>query len=114
MLDELVTALQELGTPQTGRATIPFFKGEMYNAEPNYGTVTLTGEATALWADGQMQEQALEGSIDVFIKESDIQPITAVQDILKAQGISFELYSIQHERDRKLVHYEWVFRLEGL
>lgn len=114
MFNELVTALQALGTPAEGRATIPFYAGEMNNAEPNYGTVRLDAEGDALWANGEQQEQALQGSIDVFINEKDIQPIPAVQAILRAQGVSYKLYSIQHETARKLIHYEWVFELEGL
>ena len=114
MFNELVTALQALGTPAAGRATIPFYAGEMHCAEPNYGTVRIDGEGGALWADGEQQEQAIQGSIDVFIHEKDIQPIAAVQGILKAQGVSYKLYSIQHETARKLIHYEWVFELEAL
>lgn len=114
MFDALVTALQALGTPSAGRATIPFLVGETNNAEPNYGTIRIVGEASAEWADDEQVNQAFEGYVDVFIKKDDIQPIKAVQDVFRACGVSFELYSIQHENYNKIVHYEWIFRLEAL
>ena len=37
-----------------------------------------------------------------------------IQDILRAQGVSWYLASIQHEPRNHIVHYEWVFDLEEL
>ena len=69
------------------------------------------GSGDTSWADGRMQEQAIEGTIDYFTKMQNDPNFNEIQNALNDKGISFRLESIQYEDDTKLIHYEWVFSI---
>lgn len=69
------------------------------------------GRDAALWADGRMQGQAVEGTIDLFTRYENDAAFDRVQAALDAARVPYRLNSIQHERDTGLIHYEWVWEL---
>lgn len=71
-------------------------------------------QADAVWADGQMQEQAIEGTVDYFTKTEYDTTVDTIQNSLSAGGIAWRLNSIQREADTGYIHYEWLFQVEGL
>ena len=80
-----------------------------------YGTVSLDGAGDTVAGDGEIVEQALEGSIDLFVRGSGWEGLRKVQQALnRAPGVAWRLESVQYEPDTGLVHYEWVFQLEGM
>ena len=75
----------------------------------NYIVWAEDGEADSVWADGQMKEQVITGTIDYFTKLEYDPNFKNIQDALSAIGISYRLNSIQYEILTKYIHYEWVF-----
>lgn len=67
-------------------------------------------QSDEVWADGEMQEQAIQGTIDYFTKTENDPNVKKIQDALN--GISFRLNSIQYEDGTKYIHYEWIFEVE--
>lgn len=70
-------------------------------------------QADAVWADGKMQEQTIEGTIDYFTKMEYDPNVSLIQDALNDGNISWRLNSIQYEDDTRFIHYEWVFQVSG-
>ena len=68
-------------------------------------------QADAVYADGKMQEQGIQGTIDLFTKTEYDPKFSQIQTALNDAGISFYLGSIQYEEDTKLIHYQWIFSI---
>ncbi len=68
-------------------------------------------QGRALWADEQMQEQSIQGTIDYFTKMENDPNVEKIQTALKDSYVSFSLNSIQYEEDTKFIHYEWIFEV---
>ena len=52
--------------------------------------------------------------MDLFCRSVDRTNFHAVQNALKASGVSWDLYSIQREPANRIIHYRWAFELEVL
>ena len=70
-------------------------------------------QVDSVWADGMMQEQAIEGTIDYYTKTENDPNVQKIQDALNNGGISWRLNSVQYEDDTKFIHYEWTFSVSG-
>jgi len=68
-------------------------------------------QADAVWADGRMQEQAIQGTIDYFTRSENDPNVERIQTALNDADISFYLNSVQYEDDTRFIHYEWVWSL---
>lgn len=67
-------------------------------------------QAASVWADGQMQEQAIEGTVDYFTKSEYDTTVDAIQSALN--GVcSWRLISVQFEVDTGYIHYEFVWQV---
>ena len=77
----------------------------------NYIVWAEDGQAGSVWADDQMQEQAIQGTIDYFTKTENDPNFTAIQTALNNAGILFRLNSVQYEEETKYIHYEWVWKI---
>lgn len=71
------------------------------------------GQADTLWADGKMQEQAIQGTVDYFTREEYDPNFAKIQEALNSIGVSWRLNSIQYEDDTRYTHYEWVWEMAG-
>lgn len=79
----------------------------------DFGTFQIDFDARALVADGIKQEQAVEGSVDVFLHAPDKTKIAAIEAALESVcGSAFRKNSRQYEQQTGLLHIEWVFQLE--
>lgn len=108
MYNNLITLLQALG--------IPYAEGA-WNRAPQTGdylVYALDGQGDSLWGDDAQQQQAILGSVDLFCRSVDRTNFEAVQNALKASGVSWHLNSISREPQNRLIHYEWAFELEVL
>ena len=47
------------------------------------------GQADSVWADGRMQEQAVEGTVDYFTKTENDTSVQSIQNALNNAGVSF-------------------------
>ena len=68
-------------------------------------------QADAVHADGKMQEQAIQGTIDLYTRTEYDPKFSQIQTALNNAGISFYLDSIQYEEDTKYIHYQWIFSI---
>ncbi len=95
---------------------IPCAEGAWNNAPQtgSYIVYSLDGEGATLWGDNMQQHQVILGSVDLFCRTNDRTDFNAVQDALKASGLSWDLNSIQHETTSRQIHYEWVFEMEKI
>jgi hypothetical protein len=69
------------------------------------------GQADSMWADGRMQEQSIQGTIDYFTKTENDPNTNAIEVALNDAEISFRLNSVQYEDETKYIHYEWIFEV---
>lgn len=107
MYEALVNALKATGIP---------FAEYQWSTRPagDFGVVQLERSVATVEGDGEIQERAYEGSVDLYMKGRDNSKIALVKQVLTAQcGGAFVLSSIQFEEETGLLHYEWVFQLEG-
>ena len=68
-------------------------------------------QSDAVYADGKMQEQGIQGTIDLYTKTEYDSKFSQIQTALNDAGIGFYLGSIQYEEDTKLIHYQWIFSI---
>ena len=121
--EALVTALKSLTQAEDPAATdsptvtLPVAEND-WNTRPDaesYGIVSLDFEAGALRAENVKQDEAFEGSVDLFSRAKDGAGwIPLIRDTLTAHcGGSWSLNSHVYERDARLFHWEWTFQIEG-
>ena len=95
--------------------TIPFAE-YAWDKRPSgdYGVVALEFEAGALHGDDKKVARAFEGSVDLFMKGRDTVKIATVEGVLAeiCDGC-WSVNNIQYENETGLIHYEWVFQVEG-
>ena len=87
-----------------------------FKTEGNYIVWAEDGQGDSLSADNQMVNQAIEGTIDYFIKDEDDYAIERIQSALKDIDpekctFAYRLNSIQEESDTGFIHYEWVWQI---
>lgn len=105
MYEEFVEALQATEIP---------FAEYAWDQRPttNYGVVALD-TAVHFHANGKVEQQAPQGTVDLFCYSNDRTDVEAVQSALNAfDGCAWYLNSIQYEQDAMIIHFEWVFTLE--
>ena len=95
------------------RRTGIYFALYAWNKRPEaeaWGVITMDGQTESVWGDGGMREQALEGSIHLFIKTTATTAPEAVQSALAELGYSWRLDFCTYEQDTGLLHYGWLWR----
>ncbi len=104
--DNLLQALKDTGIP---------FAEDGWSVAPknqSYGVCSIEMQFDSQWADGHMQEQGIEGSIDLYSVGNGIAEARLIQQALNgADGVSWEFSSRQMEFDTGLVHWEWIWRV---
>lgn len=70
-------------------------------------------EASEVAGDNKKILQAIQGSIDLYVKPEDISMFDDVQDALAGEGISFRLNSTQINETgvNGFIHFEWIFEV---
>lgn len=66
-------------------------------------------EQSSVEADNFKNEQAIQGTIDLFTKTEFDTNVDSIQTALKTAKISFYLNSVQYEQETDFIHYEWVW-----
>ena len=69
------------------------------------------GQTDSVWAEGRIQEQVIQGTIDYFTKTENDPNVNAIQYALNSAEISFRLNSVQYEDETKYIHFEWLFEV---
>lgn len=69
------------------------------------------GQGDTVWADGNMQQQVIQGTINYFTKTEYDEAPDRIQQALGAVNISYRLNSIQFEEEAGYIHFEWVWEL---
>ncbi len=67
------------------------------------------GQSNVKWADNQMQEQALMGTIDYFTKMEYDPNVDKIQYALNCIPLSWRLNSVQREDETGFIHYEFAW-----
>lgn len=108
MYETLVSLLMASGIP---------FQEYAWDQRPDsdYGVIALEGAGDTLAGNQHIQNQAIEGSIDLYTHSNDREKAATIQAILNSlDGCAWYLNSIQYEGDTRLIHWEWVFQLEAM
>lgn len=103
-LSDLPVALLSVGVPVSRYYAVEESNQYIVWSEDN--------QSDSLWADGKMQEQAIQGTVDYYTKIENDPNVLGIQEAM--EGCSFRLNSVQYEEETKYIHYEWVFKVEGL
>ena len=69
------------------------------------------GQAGSSHADDKMQNQAIEGTVDLFTKVEFDPLFDLIQVAMNNSDMTWELNSVQHEEDTGYIHYEWVWQI---
>ena len=79
----------------------------------NFAVINIDGAAATLGADQHIENQAPEGSVDLFMVDGTRTAMDTIQSTLDDfDGCAWRLESVQYEPDARLLHWEWVFQLE--
>ena len=105
MLDKLKAALEATG--------IPFAHFAWDRSKRPTGDFGVWAEDSArhLYANGKVQDQTTQGTIDLFTRSDDGAGKEAIQTALKSLDVAWYLNSVQYEEDTRYIHYEWVFEV---
>ena len=79
------------------------------NQSVPYIVYSVDGE-NVLKAGNFRAETVLEGTIDLYVKNTSDSLVSQIPDALDMHQISFYLNSVQYEDDTNLIHYEWVWQ----
>ena len=80
----------------------------------DFGTVQLDFEAEDDNGDDLKQDRAWEGSVDLYTHGENMMLVAAVESVLEdVCESSWELNSVQYERETGLIHREFVFQIEA-
>ena len=84
---------------------------EAMKKEPPYIVWAEDGTGDTVFANGRKQCGAMTGTVDLFTRDRDGDPlIAAISDALN--GIcAWRLNSVQYEDDTGLLHVEWVWEV---
>ncbi len=80
-------------------------------ATGNYIVWAEDGPGTTEHADDEVTCQGIQGTIDYFTKDEFDPMFDQIQAILNSSDLTWELNSIQHEKETGYIHYEWVFEV---
>lgn len=106
MFEELLQILNSTGIPFCA------YRWDHRPAAP-YGTAQIEGGADTVPGDGQIIQQGIRCSVDLYAPDSSTTYPAQVQTALN--GVyAWRLNSVQYEETTRLVHYEWLVELEGL
>lgn len=116
--DRLVAALKALTQGESPKTvTLPVAEN-IWLTRPDadsYGVVSQDFEAGALRAEDVKEDEAFEGSFDLFSLAKDGAGwIPLIRNTLTTYcGGCWSLNSHVYERDTRLFHWEWTFQTEG-
>lgn len=108
MFQHLLELLQATGIP---------FEAYAWSVAPSgtYGVVSLDSAGDTVFGDGHLSCQAVEGTVDLFLKDVATTNPQIVQGVLDdLDGCAWQLNSVQYEEDTGYIHWEWVYQLETL
>lgn len=78
----------------------------------DYGVVELTGAPVSLWGDDGLVEQNIQGNVVLYVHDGADDKAKVVQEILKAQGASFTLQSVEFLMNDGKNRWIWRFSLD--
>lgn len=77
--------------------------------EQDYGVVELTGSPVTLWGDDEPVEQTIRGNVVLYVHDGADDKAKAIQDILRAQKISFALTGTEYLYTENKNRWTWRF-----
>lgn len=86
---------------------------QAYKQTDQYIVWAEDSQGDSVWADGKMQEQVIQGTVDFFTRDEYDPNFMLIQKALNDVGVSWRLNSIQYEDDTRYTHYEWVWEMAG-
>ena len=106
-IDMLIDRLNEI-------EGLAFTRDAWENKAPDdYGTVELTGEAEAIWADDEMAEQVYTLRITLYVHDGGDAWLEQVQAALADCGLVYSLPSRTYLYDIDAVEWRWTARMYG-
>ena len=104
---ELKAALAALGLP---------IAEDAWDRRPatDYLEIQIDGQGDSMEGDNATNEQAIEGSVDLFSYTKRRTNYDAVWAVLRSSGCAVRFSSKQYESETRLTHYEWIFQLPYL
>lgn len=92
---------------------VPVYHYEAPGQEDRYLVWAEDAQGAALWADGRMENQAIQGAAHYFTRTEYDPTVEKIQAALRQGDLSWRLNSIQFEEDTGYTHYEWIWEVDG-
>lgn len=105
-MDELVQLLTAITQNTYHYAAPP-------NTQPPYIVWQEFSQSDTMDADGEQDQYAVSGTIDIFSLMEKEPIVKQVRESLNDSEIAFSLKSVQYEQDTGLIHWEYEFDLVG-
>lgn len=80
--------------------------------EGDYGVVSEDSGEDFIANDVHL-ERGTAGTVDLFTRDATSAPRDAVEAVLNAAGVCWQLNSVQFEDDTGFIHYEWLVGIYG-
>ena len=90
-----------------------YFAEAEVNAPFPYVVYMLDDETYSLEADNKKQNQAINGTIDLYSKyENGFELFNYMQGILTINDLTYRLNSTNYESEKGVIHFEWEVEAE--
>lgn len=114
-MDDELTAVNDL-IEALSTSGIPFARDAWWDENnaldgQDYGVVELTGSPVSLWGDDELIEQCIQGNIYLYVADGADDKAKAVQDIMRAQKLSFILNKSEYLMAENKNRWTWSFSM---
>lgn len=90
-----------------------YFSEAEVNAPFPYVVYMPDDEVGSLNADNKKQNQAINGTVDIFCKyENGLELFNRMQSVLSNNDLNYRLNSTNYESDKGVMHFEWEVEAE--
>ena len=84
---------------------------EAFKKTPPYIVWAEDGAADTVFANGRLQNQVVTGTVDLFTRDRDGEPLMEAIPAALDGKCAWRLNSVQYEEDTGLLHVEWAWEV---
>ncbi|MCI8582373.1 MAG: hypothetical protein HFH13_04480 [Dorea sp.] len=85
---------------------------EALNVKEQYIVWAEDTEGESVHADNGKKAQVIQGTIDYFTRKDGDGKVDEIQKALDAaEGVAYQLNSVQYEEETGFIHYEWLWEV---
>ena len=93
---------------------VPVYHYEGFQETGNYIVWAEDSQGSASYSDDSMSNRTIQGTIDYFTQEENDKIVEVIEEKLNSADLSWQLGSIQHEKETGYIHYEWIWEVDNI